>query len=276
LDLGLLFATRHIRSLMNAEWRRLSASGVTPRNYSTVRLLKAPGPVLQRRTQGSTTRLGSVRLEWLDDQIAREWWPSHRFATKDAVDWQQLAAVMEEALGLVGQARRLNYAVQRLVRSLHLLNAPGPAFDVSFSEPSLPFSVFLSVPPAGGVSQAVRMAESWIHEAMHLHLTLQERATPLIQTAAESASHYSPWKRQLRPASGVLHAIYVFRVIEQFFLELDDPHTEAHRHGRIRQIRQEISQASLLREAPELTLLGAEFVSQLLSGDSLRLFSETH
>jgi hypothetical protein len=66
-----------------------------------------------------------------------------------------------------------------LVRSIHALRAPRN-HDVSHSTPALPFSVFVSVPGADEKDATLRLAESLVHEAMHLQLTLIERTGALV------------------------------------------------------------------------------------------------
>ena len=59
-------------------------------------------------------------------------------------------------IGVLGQAWHLVHAlwpelsssIEHLVRCVHLLKAPSPEVDCSYSRPDLPFSVFLSVPGA--------------------------------------------------------------------------------------------------------------------------------
>lgn len=47
-------------------------------------------------------------------------------------------------------------------------------YDVSHSTPVLPLSIFVSVPGADERHAELRLAESIIHEAMHLQLTFIE------------------------------------------------------------------------------------------------------
>jgi len=97
-----------------------------------------------------------------------------------------------------------------------VLNAPDEWHDVSHSEPRWPHRIFVSLPPASPVGD-IRLAESIVHEAMHLNLSFVERYTPLI---AHDEQLYSPWRFVGRPAGGVLHGIYVFATLMSFFEKL--------------------------------------------------------
>ena len=102
---------------------------------------------------------------------------------------------------------RSSVAPQRHSKGMVRLHDSGAEYDVSHSDPAVPFSIFLSVPPAGQTGR-LRLAESIIHECMHLQLSIVEKALPLID---------EPHAMYCRPASGVLHGLYVFSVIYQFF-----------------------------------------------------------
>lgn len=103
--------------------------------------------------------------------------------------------------------------VELLVRSIHIISSRGPGYDCSHSEPTIPFSILVSV-PLGERHAALRLAESILHEAMHLQLTLIEEDTDLVTSQVEES--YSPWQQQLRPAQGLLHGLYVFAAIDDW------------------------------------------------------------
>jgi HEXXH motif-containing protein len=158
--------------------------------------------------------------------------------------------------------------VAALVRVVHILEAPGFGHDVSYSDPQLPFSVFVSV-PVHEIDAGLRVAESILHEAMHLQLTLIELAEPLV--AEQVTVGFSPWQQQDRPVGGLLHGLYVFRVIYEFLgclfmcRALSD---ESHRYisKRRDQIADEIAQVRGLAGAEGLTERGRRLSRYLLSG----------
>jgi HEXXH motif-containing protein len=120
-------------------------------------------------------------------------------------------ASLHEALALLDRISGLTATLAPLARAIHRLEAP-PDFDVSHSEPALPYSIFVSIPPTSATS-AARLAESILHEAMHLQLSLIEAEEPLV-SAPEQAG-WSPWQTVERPVQGLLHGLYVSAVIHE-------------------------------------------------------------
>lgn len=121
-------------------------------------------------------------------------------------------AQIQEAAEELDSVNTLADTVGCLARSIHLLKAPID-HDISHSSPNLPFSVFVSIPEPNERDANLRVAESFIHESMHLQLTLLDAVEPLVGTSG--AGGYSPWKQEIRPVEGLLHGIYVFAVIYQ-------------------------------------------------------------
>ena len=91
---------------------------------------------------------------------------------------------------------------------------------------------------------------------------------PLVE--ATEKTYFSPWRNEHRTPAGVLHALYVFRVIDTFFgaLLLDGQTTESlrsHANKRRAEITQQIKSIRDFRENPSLTEAGTNLVSILLS-----------
>lgn len=105
-----------------------------------------------------------------------------------------------------------------LVRNIHLLKLEDDEYDVSYSLPNIPFSVFISVPSKRLNNDSLRVAEAILHETMHLQLTLIEEIIPLVKSSSQK--YFSPWKNEYRNARGIIHALYVFRTIREFFKRL--------------------------------------------------------
>jgi HEXXH motif-containing protein len=103
-------------------------------------------------------------------------------------------------------APALAASVTSLVSVLHVLRADTDDTDVSFSDPEMPYSVFLSVAPPG-IEQLPRLADGLVHETLHLQLSMIERlGGPLV---ARPSTGWSPWKQQERELSGIVHGLYV-------------------------------------------------------------------
>lgn len=147
----------------------------------------------------------------------------------------------------------LDNEVGALVWAIHILDAEA-GYDVSHSDPTVPFSIFVSAPGEGEADGAIRLAESMLHEAMHLQLTLIERVMPLISD--DACQSYSPWQGRMRPLQGILHGVYVFAVIRQALDRLAQ--TDAtHRSYAVRRSRDIAKEATTLGDITEgLTPLG--------------------
>lgn len=161
----------------------------------------------------------------------------------------------------------LGSAVSELAWRCHIVLAQSDDYDVSFSDPAIPFSIFVSAPARNDRNSILRIAENLIHETMHLQLTLFEGLYPLADTAS-TWSMYSPWKRQKRPAHGLLHGLYVFCVLRWMWRQIS--RTTQNRIDRdfalrrISEIDEEVSAVRGLEESPALTEEGKQLLHQLL------------
>jgi hypothetical protein len=136
-------------------------------------------------------------------------------------------------------------------------------YDISHTTPELPLSIFVSIPAANERHAVLRLAESLIHEAMHLQLTLIETSVPLVRST--SATAFSPWKAEDRPVQGLMHGLYVFAVIHVALgvLMRAAPDTRDYAEARRRDISAEV--ATMGDGRPGLTSEGAALWDGLLS-----------
>lgn len=87
---------------------------------------------------------------------------------------------------------------------------------VSFSDDILPGAVFVSIRGEDdGLISIVDLADSLVHEYRHQKLYLLERTHQLFEQTDILIP--SPWRQDLRPPSGVLHAVYVFIELLSFW-----------------------------------------------------------
>lgn len=145
--------------------------------------------------------------------------------------------------------------VSRTVGTIHPLAAK-PGYDVSHSQPRWRDRIFISFPERLDEIGGLRLAESVVHEAMHLHLTNEERRNAFVARATDTL--YSPWMDALRSAQGVLHGLFVFSCIGSFLLRVADHDTfseDARRYvrGRLMEIGQEISNVDVVALERALT-----------------------
>jgi len=90
---------------------------------------------------------------------------------------------------------------------------------VSFSDDSVPGAVFVSIRGTHGLIDAYDLADSLVHEYRHQKLYLLERR---YATTRPGALVVSPWRDDLRPASGLLHAVFVFVELRRFWEHVRD------------------------------------------------------
>lgn len=261
--------------LAEAGWRHMhDGFGISPSNYGTARILGrssgAPREIVtQLHVATEAEYLNHViQLEVLDSEFARGYAEAGvKFYTADEIRELNVCDTLKEAIDLLEFVPSLRNAVGNVVKSLHLIDAGDDDYDVSFSDPQLTFTIFVSVPRSRSINAALRVMESITHEAMHLQLSLVERVIPLIRS--EKNIYYSPWRNEFRTARGLLHALYVFRVIDCLFDVLLNHHSLSSEHeeyvrDRRQQIREQISEVRDFTTSPELTQMGSTFVSRLV------------
>jgi hypothetical protein len=158
--------------LTRYSWTELAQIGHTPDRYGTHRLL-TNDPTAERRTVGSIPeRVGEmppVVIEVLPCTTARHY-GGLTFAGRSAATAAEVN--LEAAFRWIERAPTLSRSIGWPLRSLHVAD---PEFDISHSDPEVPFSIFVSVPGVDEPYGPLRLAEQIVHECMHLQLTLIER-----------------------------------------------------------------------------------------------------
>jgi len=261
--------------LADAAWRKLDRDlGLTRVSYGTARLLRRDPEesrqVVLSLDVPSPEGVGcdAIPIELLPENLAVECaGPEVRFFRAEEILGSGVAVRVREALEILGAVPTVLPTVGSLVRSLHLIDPADDEIDISFSEPGLPFSAFVSVPGPEAVAGTLRVAEALLHEAMHLQLTLVEAIVPLVLPTQKA--YFSPWRNEYRTAQGVLHALYVFRVIDAFLGEMsyEGPGSELlrdHANERRATIARQIGEIHDFRNCVDLTPDGIAFVDRLL------------
>lgn len=139
-----------------------------------------------------------------------------------------------------------------------------PSKIVSFSDNSVPGALYVSISQGDGLIDPYDLADSLIHEHRHQKLYLLERYVPTVERT--SAQVVSPWREDLRPPSGLLHAVFVFVELRRFWIHVRD-------HGPRRLCSRAVNQIgdtdlhlqqafSTLKECP-LTQVGLNLVDVL-------------
>lgn len=137
---------------------------------------------------------------------------------------------------------------------------------MSYSDPLLPFSIFVGIEGSEQANGDMRLAEGILHECMHLQLTLIEETVTMV--SAKDERHYSPWQGTMRPSKGVLHGLYVFRVIQDFHRALLEsgslrPGERTYLTRRIDTIEDEVAAVGDLAASRDLTEAGRRLAAAL-------------
>jgi uncharacterized protein len=130
--------------------------------------------------------------------------------------------VVAEALDIIRAWRPALYdEMVAICRSIQFVRDPTahPEKIVSFSDNSVPGALFVSVVQGERLIDPYDLADSLIHEHRHQKLYLLERRFPM---TAAGALVVSPWREDLRPPSGLLHAVFVFVELRRFWEHVRD------------------------------------------------------
>jgi HEXXH motif-containing protein len=123
---------------------------------------------------------------------------------------RELAAQLVAAVRLVELAHPEAWKrLQARTRWFIPLHPNEPNVHTSFTAPNLPRVMFLS--PATTSDQ---LAEAVVHELGHDELNVVFRAMPLIRD--HGVLVYSPWRPDVRPLHGLVHALHVFSEVAQY------------------------------------------------------------
>jgi hypothetical protein len=262
--------------LAEYRWSRFQAEcGLDRSNYGTARALDRNSHVERNvigHLRGPTTETQHrIIVECLRSDITKRYRDfGLEFYSPVEILGSNLLSILDRAIQIIANVPGAALAVSAVLSVVHILKPGSPEYDISYSEPTLPFSIFVGIDPRLRVNPHLRLAESILHECMHLQLTLIEERTPLIGT--DNEHHLSPWRQTLRPTRGVLHALYVFRVIQEFFSALlvsvilsEDEYR--HIQGRLRDIEIQVGQTGDLSSSQDLTPAGQALVERLQAGD---------
>ena len=259
-----------VETLADVSWDHLLHSvRITPDSYSTARIIRRDPTASHQIVaycQPLAGRGGNngVPIELLSPTIVRQITDCEvQFA--DAFSLEAPIQRINEALSFLDTVPTIWPVLRRLVRALHIIDSGDANVDVSFSDPALPFSIFVSVPPEGSDLGTMRLAEAILHEAMHLLLTMAARVTPLVVPGG--TLYYSPWRGEERDSEGILQALYVFGVIRSFFGVVSAQRcgdAKYYADARMCQIDRQVAEAHAFASCNELTPEGASLVARIL------------
>ena len=137
-------------------WEEIACHGFTPANYGTHRWLEKDPTV--DRIHFARLDLGNS-FECIIESLP----PSSRAPYQEAglVFAEYFSAetdvdVLRSALSLIASVPSLHSTVAEYLRSLHILESPGLDYDVSHSDPGVPFSIFLLNTPLRAKGRTAR------------------------------------------------------------------------------------------------------------------------
>lgn len=240
---------------------RMTRLPFDPRRYSTSRFIADVEPA-QTLTIALKTVNGhaNLRIERMPPLLEKRFMDQGLPLDRGPGIPEQTIQLLAQSMAQIDRVPSLGAAVSALVQSIHLLTIEDPSVDVSFSDPEIPFSIFVSV--SHGSEGDIRLAEAMLHESMHLQLSLVEKITPLVENCC--ATFYSPWKGEARPLSGIVHGLYVFRVIDKWLANIAPQGPYASYIARRRaQIAEEMQLTQIADTQRGLTRLGRLLVSRL-------------
>ena len=169
---------------------------------------------------------------------------------------------MKNALAVLKQIPEAYSFINTIVKSIQILQAEDSETDISYSHPDIPFSIFFSVCGEDSLLSDLRVAESILHEVMHLYLTLIENKNDLIIPGSKE-TFYSPWRDEQRPLRGILHGLFVFRAIKNFYtILLKKPfgkEVNVYLSKRISEIEKELSILKSFHQSKGLTVEAQNF-----------------
>jgi HEXXH motif-containing protein len=192
----------------------------------------------------------------------------HGLAPCNTTELSAISALskLESALRLIGSVKSALACVRQHVRSIQIVKSDDDEVDISYSHPGIAFAIFVSLCRDESTLSDIRVAESILHETMHLKLTLIENSVPLVKPDTGNLYH-SPWREEKRPARGVLHGLFVFSAILDFYRVLGNPYASGitdHLQDRKEQITWEVEQLKHFYLCPDLTPDGAILTRNLL------------
>ncbi|WP_439697398.1 HEXXH motif-containing putative peptide modification protein [Mucilaginibacter sp. AW1-7] len=256
--------------LVNSAYLKLESAGIHDRPaYSTTKVLTGQDAEVGKQFLATYGR-NAIYLEEPDEIGLAEFYEEHGLLplSKRQLIKEKAATKLKAALLLLASVPECINCITSLVNCIQIIASEGPDYDTSYSHPNLPFTIFVSVCINNDNTSSLRVAEGILHEAMHLKLSLIQQHIVLIRSDL-AETFYSPWRDEQRPLNGVLHGIFVFRAIQEFFKILNnnpsiDNRTRTQLSYRITDIYEEFKMLQNFDKCSSLTKDGANLSANLL------------
>lgn len=209
-----------------------------------------------------------IQIVFPSDKL-KSFYDEHGLITDDMnVCFDEKVKKINKAINILGKVEHLKPFIFQLVKSIQIIEPEHTDTDISYSHPDIPFSIFFSLCEDKSAISDLRVAESILHETMHLYLTLIEDIIPMVRPNDENL-FYSPWRDEERPLKGVFHGLFVFKAILDFYtivlkrsfiIEVNE-----YLSNRISAIKREINLIKAFPQSKGLTIAGQKLSSMLLN-----------
>jgi len=187
------------------------------------------------------------------------------FATEDEA--RQARPVFDAACRIIEQWRPALMTEMMLACSaVQFVRDPSAHPDkiVSFSDNTVPGALFVSVHRGTDLIDPYDLADSLIHEHRHQKLYLLERVAPVAEAGPQKVK--SPWREDLRPISGLFHAVFVFVELRRFwrFVLADGPaYLRTRAQSQLEDTDRNLSEAFVTLASSRLTATGKSLLAVL-------------
>ncbi|WP_157252725.1 aKG-HExxH-type peptide beta-hydroxylase [Nonomuraea typhae] len=196
----------------------VSVAGGLPYTMLEVRV---DGGEVAGRTHRVPRLAAGPELNWLDGDLRLGGRTPYDFAELDAAQAQHWLHVLDGHLATIATARpELAQELARGVTAIVPILSRDPSLHVSGSFREAPGLIALSL------GEPLATVEALVHEYGHQKLYAVLILDSMITGDHGEAVHYSPWRPDPRPLSGLLQATYTFVQVLDFYLALlDVPNT---------------------------------------------------
>jgi HEXXH motif-containing protein len=250
-------------------WSDLAGIGLNPDSYGSTRVLRTDPSAPRCGCLSSNVGWGRpLLIESFDETMSSQYGPIGLRPPAAPFDMRAFEESLARAVAQLDRVASVGVTVRALVWSVVPVDVEGPEYDTSYSDPDVPLSIFIGAHAPASQVPSLRLAEGVLHEAMHLQLSLIEDVVPLIQGSSDW--RHSPWQGRPRPTQGLLHGLYVFRVVQDFLCSAIssgdlEPVEVNYAEKRVRQISEECTELAAMPTSADLTPDGRRLVASLLA-----------
>lgn len=262
------------RELVNGRWKYLRNENLWDLNqYNTAGyILKDPSLSFNRTPITCKSKPYTIYMEIPSFEYLTNFYKENGLNPYTGRELEKICASekLSCALDMINLVSPAYACVLNLVRAIQVIKSHNVKTDASYSHPDIPFSIFVSVCHDSSEYSNLRVAESILHEAMHLKLSLIESDVQLIKRGSVN-KYFSPWRDEKRLAGGVLHGLYVFRAIFEFFRDLtstpNSHYIKQYARNRQRLIIQDIKLIRNFANCSDLTEYGSILAGHLINSN---------